>query len=366
MSKENGFFRRVVEAFSKSSQPSPELSVSNGEDDVLALDGGKPESERSNGNISQILLDHTEHPYRTIDPETERLLEEQQVEDERRLKEQQVEDERRLKKEQNKYSLSERVGFGERRGESVELNLPEILESSRKFFLAKGLPDFAAALPGIIHLSEESLALIVKAMIGELGSIVFDRAMIIPSADFQEPVNSDSTINEQRRIEILKDLKNKLDPDKSFFLEFGIVACSHSEAFKHPLAEPIREKRKKAYIVFYPTDTDRIPCKGMAPSQAQARFNKNGWDGLTLVEGLIIAAKIQGDDNNHDFEADKAQPKKDLWFWLLGTRDGSGGCASVYWNPHARLFEVYWGGENFSTLGSLPAVVVPIECDICI
>src|SRR3989339_506763 len=195
------------------------------------------------------------------------------------------------------HIFSQKVVSGERKGETIEHRLLETLASSKKLFITKNLPDFASALPDTFTLPPESRIIIEKAMKGEYGNIVFDRAFIMPSVDWQEPVNTDGTINEQKRQQVLLDLKQKLVFDQSNLLPDDITPHFNDEALKYPLSDDIKEKRKKpgkkiiAYIVLY--SADPIPCKDMNEDQADKYFNSQNWDKLTLAEGLAINAHEQ-------------------------------------------------------------------------
>jgi len=82
-------------------------------------------------------------------------------------------------------------------------------------------------------------------MKGEYSGIVFDRAMIIPASDIQEPTDTDPNKQEQKRQQILQDLKtnlvdnNKLpDDDTSSYYnsEVSNEAIKHLKHLKHILS----------------------------------------------------------------------------------------------------------------------------------
>jgi hypothetical protein len=272
----------------------------------------------------------------------------------------------RLEQEADSFIFSQKVVSGERKGEVIEHNLPEILVNSKQLFTDNDLPDFASALPDTFTLPPESRAIIEKAMKGEYGKIVFDRAFIMPATDWQEPTKPDGKIDEQKRRQHLLDLKQKLVFDPNNLLPDDIDPYFNDETLKHPLSDDIKEKRKKpgkkiiAYIVLY--STDPIPCKGMTADQADKYFDSKKWDKLTLAEGLAIKANEQQKNQKHKFVAYDSDPKKSNWSWLLGTRVGSGGCAGVDWASGSLQFRVRWyvAGFGHPSLGARPAVVVPI------
>ena len=288
------------------------------------------------------------YPYRSIDGETRDILE----------------------REKNNFKLSETVTNSEhgRVNETVELNLVDTLNQSKKLYQQFNLPTFADALPSNLQIdqpipdrqNQTAREVIKQAMRGEYGGIVFDKAMIIPSVATQEPEDSDPNIKEQKRQQVLTDLRtNLVDNNK---LANDVDPYYNEKALQNPLSEPAKKLRQKAYLVLY--SSDPIPCKGLTFPQAQAEFTQNNWNGLTLPEFLILQAQEQNSSHNHDFIAyDSNNAQKSNWSWLLDTAVGSSDCVDAGWYPGYRRVRVDWydSGDCHDRLGARSAVVVPIE-----
>src|SRR3989339_667287 len=205
------------------------------------------------------------------------------------------------------HIFSQKVVSGEHKGETIEHRLLETLVSSKQLFITKNLPDFASALPDTFTVPPKSRIIIEKAMKGEYGDIVFDRAFIMPAIDWQEPTKSDGMIDEQKRKQHLLDLKQKLVIDPNNLLPNDIDPYFNDKVLDYPLSEDIKQKRQKqyqnkkpiGYIVLY--STDPISCKGMTADQASTYFDSRNWDKLTLAEGLAIKAYEQAKNKNHNF-----------------------------------------------------------------
>lgn len=231
----------------------------------------------------------------------------------------------------------------------VDAALPDtsrILQTSREFYTAHNMPDWAENLPAVASLTGEAQSILEKAHAGG-----FTLALAFPSPAVQS-ASLAKLLHEMGGAPV-----EGLPKEHQYTEPFLPIVDEMQAA-------PAKNRPDAPYILLsmpgpFPTET-----RGKQVPELNRLFAAMSWNGLTVAEYIVLQRRSVIEHRDHRFDDYAKETIRSQWTWLLDTHVPSG-CAAAYWNPGKRRLEIYAckAGSKNERRGAHPTIIIPLTAE---
>lgn len=221
--------------------------------------------------------------------------------------------------------------------------MSEAVERSRAFYHARGLEEWAEALPHDAEPSAEA-----ESMWEQAQAEGFTLAWAFP--------------NQQAQLAMLPALVEAMAgtvvdtvPEGQQYTEPWFTNVEEIQA------APSANRPDGPYLLLMQAGQYPAETRNKKAPELLRMFEARGWSGLTVPEYLVLQRRSLMEHGDHRFDDYVRDVEQSQWMWLLDTHL-PGHCVQAYWNPGKQRIEVAAckvGSKN-ERRGAHPTIVVPL------
>lgn len=232
-------------------------------------------------------------------------------------------------------------------GEATDIDETEILKSSREYYNDHGLLEFSYSIPEKLNAFSPD----VKKKITDAVEQGFDRMIILPPVELQAKMRS-NVIDEMCNMKV-RGLKENEQYDGWESFDAPDMLQKVSKSRRHPQDEP--------YLLMYRSSGIPLNTKGKTFLQIRDMFDRNGWNGMTLEEHLLIQRRETEERGSHEFDASSVVPELSNFGFAIDSGD-LGYVVTVNWNQNLgkEIIKCHGEGLFLDNLGANPTIIIPL------